>query len=475
MKKEELFEALADMDPASVERARTYQAGKKPIWIRWTALAACVALLAGAILGIPALRQGRYSAGLQVVLAAYPAPTAAGMNAGKFMESDAHWDWWNTYRMHVQKTEALQSDLAAYNAALLARLLPAEDENTVCSPLNIYLAFAMLAEISEGNTRQQILDVLGAADVETLRETVAALWQSNLVDTPALKSLLANSLWLSDSVDYREDTLRRLAEDYYASAFRGTPGGDAMDQALRKWTNDNTGGLLSEYTEGMSIAPDTVLELLSTIYYQAMWQEEFREGNTTSETFHGTKGDTSVDMMHRTDSMTVYRTDNFTALGLSLTDSGAMYFLLPEEGVDVNALAADPELLQAIRYDPENEAWSFPLVHLSVPKFRVSARTDLLETVEALGIRDALDPALADFSPLTAEDSSVALTKAEHAAMLEIDEHGVKGAAYTELALTEGAAEPEDEINFVLDRPFLFLVTARDGSLLFSGVVRNID
>ena len=48
------------------------------------------------------------------------------------------------------------------------------------------------------------------------------------------------------------------------------------------------------------------------------------------------------------------------------------------------------------------------------------------------------------------------------------------GAAYTELALA-GAGMIEEEIDFVLDRPFLFLVTSRDGSILFAGVVRNME
>ena len=67
------------------------------------------------------------------------------------------------------------------------------------------------------------------------------------------------------------------------------------------------------------------------------------------------------------------------------------------------------------------------------------------------------------------------LSKAEHAAMIEIDEHGVTGAAYTELALTEGAAQPDETIDFVVDRPFMFIVTGKDGSMLFAGIVKNID
>lgn len=248
-----------------------------------------------------------------------------------------------------------------------------------------------------------------------------------------------------------------------------------MDQALQTWTDNNTGGLLKEYTKDMAIAPDTVFELVSTIYYKAMWRENFWEVNTEKETFHGTAGDTDVDMMKKTERMDVYQGEQFTAIGLSLQDSGSMYFLLPDENADVSELVSSPDLMKVIRRDESSDNWYSPMVNLSVPKFKVSEKTDLIETVRALGVTDALDADLADFSPLTENRNGLYLSKADHAAMLEIDENGVTGAAYTELGISETAAEiPDDEIDFVLDRPFLFLVTGQDGSILFSGVVRNI-
>ena len=36
------------------------------------------------------------------------------------------------------------------------------------------------------------------------------------------------------------------------------------------------------------------------------------------------------------------------------------------------------------------------------------------------------------------------------------------------------AGMPEEEMDFVVDRPFMFIVTARDGSILFTGIVRNL-
>ncbi len=477
MKKEELFEALGNMDETDVGKAKEYKRRKTPAWAKWTAIAACAAILVGAIVGIPALgkRNRKQAEGsVKTVSAAYPAPVAANLDAQAFLHGDEHWNWWNAYRTKVKASEDLQNGIDGYYTAIMREVLPSGEENTVCSPINIYIAFAMLAEVSDGNTRQQVLDMLGAPDIETLRSNVSALWESNYADTPVLKSLLANSLWLNGKYRYHDETLARLSEQYYASSFCGTPGSPEMDEALQEWTDKHTGGLLHEYVKEMKLDPATVLEIVSTIYYKAQWTELFLPGNTTQEVFHGTTGDTTVDMMHRTDMLGVYRTDTFTSVGLNLFDSGSMYFFLPKEGVDINALAADPELLAATRYSEDNVKWSSPLVRLSVPKFQASSRTDLLEIIQLLGLTDALDPAFADFTPLTTDRDDLYLSAAEHAAKVEIDEQGVTGAAYTALDMATGAAEPDDEIDFVLDRPFLFLITGRDGSVLFSGIIRNI-
>ena len=112
-------------------------------------------------------------------------------------------------------------------------------------------------------------------------------------------------------------------------------------------------------------------------------------------------------------------------------------------------------------------------MHLSVPKFEVSQKTDLTGTLLQLGITDVLNSEKADFSPLTDDSSDIFLSSAEHAAMVKIDEEGVTGAAYTAFALAADAL-PLNEVYFTLDRPFLFAVTASDGSILFAGIIQNL-
>lgn len=56
MKKEELFEVLGDIDEAHIKAARVVATRiRKPIWIKWTVLAACLCLA----VGLGALRRWR--------------------------------------------------------------------------------------------------------------------------------------------------------------------------------------------------------------------------------------------------------------------------------------------------------------------------------------------------------------------------------------------------------------------------------
>ena len=158
--------------------------------------AAAVIIVAGIIVVLTLRKSSQtststsYPSGVKTVTATYPQT----MNAQEFLEGTSSMEWMESYREQLSKSISIQKDLNHYYTAIIPRLLIAEDENTVCSPLNTDIAFSMLAEVSGGNTRKQILEMLGASDIETVRENVSALWESNYVDTPVLKSVLANCL-----------------------------------------------------------------------------------------------------------------------------------------------------------------------------------------------------------------------------------------------------------------------------------------
>ena len=66
------------------------------------------------------------------------------------------------YKIEDGKTDSLQ-----YTRAILKTFFSGTKENAVFSPLSLYFSLASLAEMSNGETRAQIFDLLGATDMES--------------------------------------------------------------------------------------------------------------------------------------------------------------------------------------------------------------------------------------------------------------------------------------------------------------------
>ena len=400
-----------------------------------------------------------------------PYPNEAKYSGAKY---EAAYDAWSADR-RARNTAASSVDGALddyVRAALPALLSGADGKNAVCSPVSVYMALSMLAEVTDGDTRAQILSLLGADSIKSLRKTAGNVWAANYQNDGAVTSILADSLWLSDSMDYNSNTLARLADSYYASAYRGEMGSEAFNEALRRWINEQTGGLLKDSADGLSLAPETVIALASTIYFRAKWGSEFSKSATADGVFHAPDGDVTHKFMHETMESTYYAADNFAAVGKYLEGSGTMWFLLPDEGVAPEELLADEPTMDFLLSGGESAESKYLIVNLALPKFDTASDLDLADSLKALGITDVFDPAVSDFSPMT-DDTAAYLSQAQHAARVTVDEEGVTAAAYTVMMMCGAAAPPEEEVDFVLNRPFVFAITGTDGLPLFVGIIHQ--
>ena len=397
------------------------------------------------------------------VMAAYPT------------DGDGDYEAW---RADVQKQTDQPEGYAASLKPFLREsirtfLTGAGTENRAYSPANVYMALAMLAETTDGESRAQILNLLGAESIESLRAQAGSVWNANYRDDGATKSVLASSLWLRDGRDYRQQTVDSLARNSYASVFRGEMGSEAYDQALQRWLNEQTGDLLTEQAAQEHLDADTLLALATTINFRASWWGNFSEEATAPGVFHGAQGDETVDMMHQSDMLSCHYGEGYAAVGLILQSGGTMWFLLPDEGSSPEALLENDEALTFFLERPKYLLEETPLVHLTLPKFDVSSRISLLDGLQALGVTDVCDAAKADFSPL-GETENAYLSDATHAARVVIDEDGVTAAAYTLMAVGEGEADPGSAVTFTIDRPFIFVITGDQGLPLFAGIVNQI-
>lgn len=479
----------------AIETARSPRRAAPRRWLTATAAVAvvlvaalCVQLFAGGDVlgkGATALAVAQYPA--------LPAPLAEEDYIDPATGERDEERYWAAYYRHQEEydkvydyhtieraDETYMTSLGGFSRAAMRRALEeAQGDNLVYSPANVYMALALLTELTGGSTRQQLLDALGVEDMALLREQTHRLWRQLYYDDDQRVTRLANSLWLDREVDAKQDTLDLLAENYFASAYHGEMGSKAMDKALRDWANQQTGNLLKDHVDGLSTDPNDVLALLSTVYFRARWYNEFDPAHTQAQDFHNADGSVStVDFMRQTGDRTYLWSDKFSAVSLGLGGQADMTLILPDDGVTPQGLLADEEALALLlgRWGVDDPRWdgqtAYAEVALSMPKFDVSSDLDLGAQLQDLGITEVFTPG-ADFTSLS-DTVRPQFTSARHAARVTVDEEGCTATAIVELLCTGMPPQPDQRVDFVLDRPFLFAVTGAEGMPLFVGVVNRL-
>ena len=346
------------------------------------------------------------------------------------------------------------------------------NRNAVYSPVSLYAALGMLTELTDGETKQQVMDLLGVSDSRALRQWTKALWQQLCYDEQDSALRLGNAAFLNENMAFHKEPLDVLAEDYYASSYQLPMGSKAADKTIAAWLDQQTNDLLTEDTGAIKTKEIDLLRLYNTIYYKAAWRAEFSEGATEKDIFTAADGtEQRTDFMHISiEGEDVARGEGYRRASLYLKDGGEMTFYLPDEGVTVEELLQRKNILNEVLAVNDWEV----RVNWSVPKFDIHASLELNDALRALGVTDAFDKAAADFAPLT--DTGAVVDSVMQAARVRIDEEGMEAAAYTEIIVEPTAAEPppcsEEEMN--LNRPFLFAIW-KDGAPLFIGAVQTME
>lgn len=472
---EKLYDGVTHVRPELLEQATEKR--KKPSWKRWGIRGAAAVLALVFVLGVMLEPggSGMVASAYAIVEAKYPRMAKYPVENGD-PDSREYKAW--------QKDVAAQRQDIGYAAGLenyftesvRQFLSGAGTENVVYSPLNIYMALAMLAELTDGSSRRQILDLLGSDSVKELRKQAAAVWNAQYRDDGIVSRILGSSLWLNENVDFNQATMDTLADTYYASSYRGKMGTEEFDQALRGWLNQQTGGLLEECVAEETLPADAILALATTMYYKGKWNSKFSASKTTSAVFHGASGDMTCDFMHRSDQGVYYWGERFSAIRRTM-DGGSMWFLLPDEGCTPEELLANMETMAFMETVFTGGTWENSKrleIHQTIPKFDVMYSLDLRDGLQALGITEVFD-GTADFSPMAESvNEPITVSRATHNARVIIDEEGVEAAAYTVIMTSPTSGAPStEEIDFVVDRPFLFVITGADNLPLFIGVVNH--
>ena len=124
-----------------------------------------------------------------------------------------------------------------------------------------------------------------------------------------------------------------------------------------------------------------------------------------------------------------------------------------------------------------NNSQSVP-VDAAIPKFENEYDTEMSEILKDMGMTNAFDPGMADFSGLgTSTDGNIYINRVLHKTYIAVDEQGTKAGAATAVELMTEAAmiDSAEHKTVYLNRPFIYMLIDSEAKLpVFMGTVMDI-
>lgn len=460
---ENMFDVMDQISDRHLEDAANWKRRRSRIWVRAAAAVLAVVML------LVLFRPEPYAVSAEELVSPAGVSLTQPPREEDYPDWETYWEARTEYRerqdaRNAEADQAMTEMTAFWKESFRAFLDGAE--NGVWSPVNAYLSLAMLAQTASGETRQELLDVLCAESIDSLQEDVRLIWQRVWKDEKTSKRLLANSLWLDESLTYQQENLKVLGERYYASVYRTELEDPAADEDIQAWMNRNTQGFLESLSPaGSTGSGRRVLALASTIFVDENWLETFDPANTFGGQFKSPGGDVSCMYMNaQMDTADYIRGADYAAVALSTEGGCRFWMILPDGDRSVSDLLDSGDYLTAIL---GQEAESKKVV-LKMPKFDIQDSIDLSAGLQKLGVQKAFSLFGGDFSDTLDGFGPVSVSEIRQSARISVDETGIRAVSGTVIDMI--AAGVDDPITVVLDRPFLFMLTMGDIPL-FAGVV----
>ena len=460
---ETLLTALEEVSDRHILEAAAPRRRNSRLWVR----SAAAVLAAAMLLVLFRPESLTASAGELISAGEYTPPKRPQQE--DYANMDAYFAALDAYRSQqrseTEQTRAVMENLTEFWGDSF-RVFLDDVENSLWSPVNSYLSLTIMDQLSSGSTRQEILDALGTESMEKLQTDARRIWQQVWTDTEHTRRHLASSVWLDESLSYKTENLEILGEQLYTSVHRTDLNSPEGSEKIRTWMDRQTEGIL----EGVSPAGtdrngSRVLSLAATAYVNETWRENFDPERSRTGIFHAAGGDVECTFMNADMDSTDYaRGENYPAIALPTNDGGRFFVILPDEGTTVAQLLESGKYLQTL-FDPDPQGQK---VILSMPKFDITASTDLKEGLQELGIQRAFS-FTGDFSDtLGSSLLPVCVEDAVQTARITVNETGIRAGSgeFWDL-ISKSAAQP---IHVTLDRPFLFVLML-DSIPLYAGVV----
>lgn len=338
-----------------------------------------------------------------------------------------------------------------------------KNKNVLISPLSATLALAMAFNGADGETKKEFERLMGNITVEQLNEYLYSY--INNLDDSEIKLNIANSIWIKNGFNVKEDFLKANKNYYNSEVFGADFNSDTVND-INKWASDNTDDMINKLLSDDDITKDTVMCLINALLFDADWENQYSHTDAT-QTFTNINGEKKTVQTLKCSAYTYYDNEKATGFKKNYANNNFSFVALLPDG-NINDYVSNlngKDLLETLNNPQEVTA------NTQMPEFTYECNYDMINLLSPLGVVSAFDESKADFSKIS---NDLYISKSIQKTKISVNEVGTKAAAVSTTFMTKGFMR-DREYEVVLDRPFIYMIVDNRTNLpIFIGAVMDI-
>ncbi len=354
----------------------------------------------------------------------------------------------------------LLTDLAARSAG----------ENVFVSPASVALSLGMAFNGAEGDTAKEMASALGVVREGLDKANASFKTLAEFMESPSanVELTIANSIWASDQVRFRQDFLDRGRQVFDAEIRTMSFKDPSAAANINDWVSRTTNGKIDKLID--EVPEDAVMYLINAIYFRGMWKHQFNKELTHEADFYVTEGKSKrTSFMRNAASYGYIKTVDYESVSLPYGDGRlSMLVVLPTKGKSLSdfARALDEKTIGPMIATLKTQEGTVIL-----PKFRSTYKATLNDSLRDMGMHSAFDLNRADFKGMT-RDARLYISRVLHKTFVEVNEVGTEAAAVTGTEMSVTSAPAGEPFVFRADRPFFYAIRdGQTGLILFAGLM----
>lgn len=353
--------------------------------------------------------------------------------------------------------------------------------NVILSPISLKLLLALLYQGSSGPTQREFEGVLQYIDKKTVDEDYSRILSALQASERSEYLLNMGTCVFLDSQIPVNPKFEMKANQYYRTEIRPTNfvQADNASNVVNYWVEKLTNGKISRLVQPGDLQ-QTIMLAVNAIYFKGTWTHPFPKNQTYFGKFFVNSNDINnmetvrVPYMSTKDHFFIKESFDLDAKILRLPYRGSdysMFIVLP------NSLGGLPNLIRKINLNSLSSllfSLEKRLVEVNIPKFKLSFKASLGETLEKFGLRQMFTNT-ASFTGITKGNNSLlrmlVVSDIVQKSGIELDEEGSVVYSATDVNIGNKFGEATDIFNAT--HPFLFFIEGPNGSILFNGKIEN--